>query len=87
VGGRNGVSEREELRRLRRVVARLTEAQQEALDATDQGLESGEPDPEDETQLLDANERLKEALVDVRDILEGASDDVREMLGGNGGAA
>jgi hypothetical protein len=81
------VSEREELRRLRRVVARLAEAQQEALDATDRGLESGEPDPEDETQLLDANERLKEALVDVRDILEGASDDMREMLEGNGGAA
>ena len=88
MGGRNGVSEREELRRLRRVLTRLAEAQQEALDATDRGLESGEPDPEDETQLLDANERLEEALVDVRDILEGASDDVvREMLGGNGGAA
>ena len=57
------------------------------MDATDRGLESGEPDLEDETQLLDANERLEEALVDVRDILEGASDDVREMLGGNGGAA
>jgi hypothetical protein len=74
------VREEEELGRLRRVVDRLIEAQQEALDATARGLDSGEADPEDDVQLLEANECLEEALVDVRDILEGASDDVRGML-------
>ena len=77
----------EELRRLRSVVSRLIEAQQEALDATNRGLDSGEADPEDNVQLLAANERLEEALVDVRDILEGASDDVRGTLGDEGGKA
>jgi hypothetical protein len=81
------VREEEELGRLRRVVDRLIEAQQEALDATARGLDSGEADPEDDVQLLEANERLEEALVDVRDILEGASDDVRGMLGDGGSAA
>lgn len=78
--------EEEEFGRLRKVVARLVEAQQEALEATARGLDSGEADPEDDVQLLDANERLEEALLDVRDILEGASDDVQGMLGGEGGA-
>lgn len=79
--------EGEELGRLRSVVARLIEAQQEALDATTRGLDSGRADPEDNAQLLEANERLEEALVDVRDILEGASDDVRGTLGDEGGVA
>ena len=79
--------EGEELGRLRRVVARLIEAQQEALDAAARGLDSGEADPEDDAQLLDANERLEEALVDVRDILEGASDDARATLGDGGSTA
>jgi hypothetical protein len=35
---------------------------------------------------LEANERLEEALVDVRDILEGASEDVRGMQGEEGAA-
>jgi hypothetical protein len=77
----------EELEGLRRVVDRLIEAQQEALDAAARGLDSGEADPEDDAQLLEANERLQEALVDVRDILTGASDDVRGALGDGGSAA
>jgi len=81
------VREEEDLGRWRRAVARLIEAQQEALDATDRGLDSGEADPGDDAQLLEANERLEGALVDVRDILEGASDDVRGILGDAGGAA
>jgi hypothetical protein len=81
------VTEEEEQGRLRRVVDRLIEAQQEALDAAARGLDSGEADPEDDTQLLRANERLREALVDVRDILEGASDDVRGTPGDGGSAA
>ena len=80
------MSEGEELGRLREVVTRLVEAQQEALEATSRGLDSGEADPEDEVRLLEANERLEEALVDVRDILEGASEDVRGMLGEEGAA-
>jgi len=75
------VREEEELGRLRRVVNHLVEAQQEALDAAARGLDSGEADPEDDTQLLEANERLQEALVDERDILEGSLDDVRDVLG------
>ncbi len=75
------MNEGEELGRLRRAMARLAEAQQEALDAAERGLESGGTvDPEDDAQLLDANERLEGALVDVRDILEGASDDVGGIL-------
>jgi hypothetical protein len=81
------VREEEELGRLQRAVARLIEAQQEALDATDQALELGEADPEDDVQLLDASQRLEGVLVDVRAILEGASDDVREILGDDVGAA
>ena len=82
---RGSLREEEPLGRLRKVVARLVEAQQEALNATTRGLDTSEADPEDDVQLLDANERLEEALVDVRDILEGASDDVRGMLGEEGG--
>lgn len=70
----------QELERLRRAVARLVEAQQEALDATDRALEPGRVGLEEEAQLLEAAERLEAALVDVRDILDGASDDVREIL-------
>lgn len=57
------------------------------MNATARGLDSGEADPEDDVQLVEANERLEEALVDVRDILEGASDDVRGMLGDGRSAA
>jgi hypothetical protein len=56
------------------------------LDAAARGLGAGEADPEDDVRLLEANERLEEALVDVRDILEGASEDVRGMLGEEGAA-
>ena len=81
------MTEEEEPGRLQRVVDRLIEAQQEASDAAARGLDSGEADPEDDAQLLEANERLREALVDVWDILEGASDGVRGALGGGGSAA
>jgi hypothetical protein len=63
------VREEEELGRLRRVVDRLVEAQQEALDAAARGLDSAEADPEDDAQLLEANARQQEALVNVREIL------------------
>ena len=78
---------REDLGHLRRVLTRVIGAQQEALDAADRGLEFGQADPEDDAQLLEANERLEAALADVRDILGGASDDVREMLGDDGSVA
>lgn len=61
----------EEAQRLRRALARLMEAQDEALEATDRALElAGEKE-----------ERLEGTLEDVRDILVGAADDVREILG------
>jgi hypothetical protein len=59
-----------ETQRLRRALARLMEAQDEALEATDRALELGGEN----------DERLEETLEDVRDILVGASDDVREIL-------
>lgn len=56
---------------MRRALARLMEAQDEALEATDRALElAGEKE-----------ERLEGTLEDVRDILVGAADDVREILG------
>lgn len=61
----------EEAQHLRRALARLMEAQDEALEATDRALElAGERE-----------ERLEGTLEDVRDILVGAADDVREILG------
>jgi hypothetical protein len=65
------VSGAEESERLRRALARLMEAQDEALEATDRALEFGG----------ESEGRLEGTLEDVRDILVGASDDVREILG------
>jgi hypothetical protein len=65
------VSGTEEAKRLRRALARIMEAQDEALEATDRALELGG----------ESQERLEGVLEDVRDILVGASDDVREILG------
>ena len=69
----------QETRRLRRAVARLMDAQEEASDAAKRGLEQGMGtfDYEDSTE---ANTHLEDALIDVLDILEGASADVREIL-------
>lgn len=64
------MSEAAETQRLRRALARLMEAQDEALETADRVLELGGEN----------EERLEETLEDVRDILVGASDDVREML-------
>jgi hypothetical protein len=64
------VSGAEEAQHLRRALARLMEAQDEALEVTDRALELGS----------ESQERLEGALEDVRDILVGASDDVREIL-------
>ena len=66
-----------ELERLRQVVARLMDAQHEALEAVDGALEFGGDGLEEEAWR---NERLEQTLEDVRDILAGASEDAREML-------
>ena len=71
----------EEPGRLRRAVDRLMDAQWEALDATGRALDA-EAGEWDEEERPGANERLGAALVEVRDILEGALDDTREILGG-----
>jgi hypothetical protein len=69
----------EESERLRRVVERLMDAQQEALEVTGRALDAeGEGWEEDERP--GASERLETALVDVRDILEGAVEDARDIL-------
>lgn len=75
----------EEPERLRQVVNRLMEAQQEALDAATRALESLPPPPSggddfDEVGQFEENERYEAALQDVRDILVGASEDVRAIL-------
>ena len=77
--GLGGVSE-QELGRLRRAVARLMDAQEEASDAARRGLELRRGDFDDE-EFSEASSRLEELLVDVVDILEGASSDVRAILG------
>ena len=85
------MSTHEELERLWRAVTRLAEAQQEALEVTDQALEVGRPveiggaDLEDDTQHLEESERLEAALEDVRAILDSASVDVQAMLEGRDG--
>ena len=85
------MSTHEELERLRRAVNRLMEAQQEALEVTDQALEVGRLDEigradlDDDTQHLQESERLEAALEDVRAILDSASVDVQAMLEGRDG--
>jgi hypothetical protein len=61
---------------LRAAVERLMEAQREALEVTNRAL-----DAEGEEEGPGASERLEDALVDVRDILEGALEDTRDALG------
>ena len=61
---------------LRAVVERLMEAQREALEVTNRAL-----DAEGDEEGPGVSERLEDALVDVRDILEGALDDARDALG------
>jgi hypothetical protein len=65
----------QETGRLRRAVARLMDAQEEASDAAKRGLEQGREtsDYEDSSKV---NPPLEDALIDVLDILEGASTDV-----------
>ncbi len=68
-----------EVERLRTAVSRLMDAQEEALDTTRQALDrsSGVGFGTAETIVDD----LREALVDVLDILDGASTDVKPLLG------
>lgn len=61
---------------LQAAVERLMEAQREALEVTNRAL-----DAEGEEEGPGVSERLEDALVDVRDILEGALDDTRDALG------
>jgi hypothetical protein len=62
----------EQLERLRAAVERLTEAQREALDAANRALDAEGLDVEE------CSDRMEGALVDVRDILEGALEDTLE---------
>ena len=62
----------EQLERLRAAVERLTEAQREALDAANRALDAEGLDEEERS------DRMEGALVDVRDILEGALEDTLE---------
>ena len=76
----------QELERLRQVVDRLTDANQEALEAINRMLDhEGERGfVDDEAETAWAAEHLEATLVDVRDILEGACVDVRGRLEGSG---
>jgi hypothetical protein len=78
-GGRGGVSE-QEADRLRRVVARLMDANSDALAAARQGVGGDEAYEDSEMR----SGHLEEALLDVLDILDGASEDVNEILKGSG---
>ena len=75
-----------ELERLRQVVNRLTNANQEALEVIERMLvregEGGFVDDEAETAW--EAEHLEATLVDVRDILGGAAEDVRSLLEDSG---
>lgn len=71
----------EESGRLRRALERLMDAQGEAIEAAGLALDA-ESEGWDEEEGQGPNERLQVALVDVRDILEGAMDDAREILEG-----
>ena len=71
----------EDPERLRRVVDRLMDAHWDALDATGRALDA-EAEAPDEDERSGANERLETALVDVRDILEGAQEDAQDILEG-----
>ena len=74
----------QELERLRQVVNRLADANQEALETIDRMLERGGERGlvDDEAETAWAAEHLEATLVDVRDILEGASADVRGLQEG-----
>jgi hypothetical protein len=66
----------QELDRLRRVVTRLMDAHMEAQEAARQGF--GIRDTYEDSERI--RERLEGALIEVRDILDGASEDVNEIL-------
>jgi hypothetical protein len=70
-----------QLGRLRRAVNRLMDSQYEASEAANRGLDFGGVEEEENEGASSAHARLEEALVDVRDILEGAAEDVRRILG------
>jgi hypothetical protein len=70
-----------ERERLRRSVARLVEAQQEALEVCNEALGPRQEDFEDEEgQAFREEGRMRAALEDVTNILVGASEDVRGDL-------
>ena len=71
----------EEYEYLQRAVDRLMEAQREALDVTERALDA-EAESLGEDERPGASERFEIALVDVRDILEGALEDAGDMLEG-----
>jgi hypothetical protein len=67
--------------RLRRAVDRLMDAHEEALEVTGRALDAAAADW-DEDDGPGADERLQVALVDVRDILEGALEAARDIMEG-----
>ena len=69
-----------ESERLRRAVERLMDAQGEAIEVTGRALDA-EADGWDDDERPGVSERLETALVDVRDILQGALEDTRDILG------
>ena len=76
----------QELERLRQVVDRLTDANQQALEAIERmlGYEGEGGFGDDEAETAWEAEHLEATLVDVRAILGGASEDVRGLLEGSG---
>jgi hypothetical protein len=77
---REDVVSEQETGPLRRAVARLIDAQEEASDAAKRGLEQGR-ETSDYEDSWEVNTHLEDALIDVLDILEGASTDVHGILG------
>ena len=71
-----------ESERLRRAVDRLMDAQGEAIEVTGLALDAEADGWDDEDERPATNERLETALVDVRDILQGAMEDARAIMEG-----
>jgi hypothetical protein len=70
-----------EQERLRQSVARLMEAQQEALEVCGEALGPRQEEfEEEEAQAVREEVRMRAALEDVMDILVGASEDVRGVI-------
>ena len=67
---------------MRRAVDRLMDAYGEAIEVTGLALDAEADGWDDEDERPATNERLETALVDVRDILQGAMEDARAIMEG-----